>query len=497
MRSLYFSIIFLSICLSASKFPDFKQFTSDIEKTNSSLIFPDDPNFQTCVKQFDDLFSGLKPFVIVYATNREAVAISVKFAIKYNIQISVRSGGNSNLGWGVCNGCLVVDLSRMRGLKVIPNPGNLPMLRVEPGVNNKQLIATLTPLGLAIPNGDCPTVCIGGYSTGGGFSLQMRSLGLNIDSILELQVVNSTGHFMTCSLSENPQLFWALRGGGGINFGIVVSVLYQSHPLPPKLVGGTLYWPLEMYKEVTELYYDTLWDEKGQERNIPFGFSLALINNIPETKGETVLVLSGLYFSTNLSLGKSLLEPFVKLPKTTNYIIENSFDQIMWSLMEGPYFDNLNWTMPDAMIDRLSKPNFLSFIQLLIEWEAKKPENLLVTWVYAPLGGKVNQVDSRATAFPHRTSGGNFHMPTAWLNPDDEKKVVQWLDDVLFSTSNYWTKSRLVDYAPMIPMSYINHPSITLRNYSLSYHDINYPDLLRLKKRYDPANFFRNGQSIM
>jgi hypothetical protein len=264
------------------------------------------------------------------------------------------------------------------------------------------------------------------------------------------------------------------------------------------LIGGALFWPLDMAKQVAEIFYDTLWDEEGQDRNIPFGFSLALINNIPETKGETVLVLSGLYFSSNLSLGRRVLEPFINLPNTKNYLFENSFEEIMWGLMEGPYFDNLNWTMPDAMIDRLSKPIFLSFIQDIIAWETRKPDNLLVTWVYAPLGGKVNQINSRESAFPHRTSGGNFHMPTAWTDPGDESKVVAWLDDVLFSTSKYWTKSRLIPNSNinMIPMSYINHPSITLKNFSLSYYDVNYPELLRLKKIYDPSYFFRNGQSI-
>lgn len=154
MGKIYFVLMLLFCLFSCSKLatipPEIiQQFASEIDKTNSSLVFPDNPDFQTCVKQFDDLFSQLKPFVIVYATNQKAVSLSVKFSRNNNLQISVRSGGNSNLGWGVCNGCLVVDLSRMRGLKVIQkNDNTLPFLRVEPGVNNKQLIATITPLGL-------------------------------------------------------------------------------------------------------------------------------------------------------------------------------------------------------------------------------------------------------------------------------------------------------------------------------------------------------------
>jgi FAD/FMN-containing dehydrogenase len=474
-----------------------RQFIAEVERTNSSLVFAEDANYLSSVKQFDDLFSLLKPFVIVYALDRHAVSLSVKFARSHDLHLSVRSGGNSNLGWGVCNGCVVVDLSRMDGINIIPQPDyKFPLLRIEPGVNNKLLIQTLTPLGLAIPNGDCPGVCMGGYATGGGFSLQMRSLGLNIDNIIEIEFVNVTGHAMTCSLSESPHFFWALRGGGGINFGIVTSLLYQSHQLPSRLIGGALIWPMEMAKQVTELYYDALWDENGQERNIPFGFSLCLINNIPETNGETVLVMSGLYFSSNLTMGKSILEPFLKLPKTTNYLMEDSFDEIMWKVMEGPYFDNMNWTMPDAMIDRLTRKDFVDFFLGVVEWESRKPANLVVTWVYAPLGGKVNQVRPEAAAFPHRTSGGNFHMPTAWTDPRDEVRVVKWLDDVLFSTSRYWTRSRLFPSMNNIPMSYINHPSITLKNFTVSYYDTNYPELLRLKKKYDPMNFFRNGQPL-
>jgi hypothetical protein len=451
------------------------------------------------VKQFDDLFSRLQPLLIVYCTNYQSISLAVTFARKFNIQVSARSGGNSNLGWGVCDGCIVIDLSRMKKVEIINQDGGLPLLRVEPGVNNKQLISTISPLGLSIPNGDCPSVCMGGYATGGGLSMQMRSIGLNIDSILEMRIINVTGHLVTCSKTQNSDLFWALRGGGGISFGIVTSLLYQSHPLPKILIGGALIWPLEMYPILSSLYYDVLWDSEGKwiEKNYPFGFSFGLINNIPGSVGKTFITISGLYFSENITVGRSLLQPFLNLPNTSNYILEDTFEKIMATLMEGPYFDNLNWTMPDAMVDMpKSKQQFTSFIHDVIELQKQILPNVLITWFFAPMGGKVANVGSEEAAFPHRISAGDFHIPSAWLLHTDGDILLKWIDDFLLSLSKYFTKSRLDPTATKSPMSYINHPSLFLRNASLSYYDINYPRLLRIKKKYDPQNVFRNGQSI-
>ena len=221
-------MVFMSSCVvTVVADHHFGDFAAEVARLNSTVVTNHTaPSWRSDVRLFVDLFYWRNPAMILYAYNEESVVAAVKFANKYNMKLSVRSGGNSNLGWGTCNGCLVVDVSNMTAFSI--DKPNL-QVTVEPGVNNGILVNNVNNAGLAVPQGDCPMVCMGGYATGGGLALTARSLGMNIDAVIEYRVVIADGTVKVASKDSNPDLFWGMRGGSGINLGIVPRLKYQLH----------------------------------------------------------------------------------------------------------------------------------------------------------------------------------------------------------------------------------------------------------------------------
>jgi len=309
-------------------------------------------------------------------------------------------------------------------------------------------------------------------------------------------VVNPNGTILTANGVENPDLYWALRGGSGINFGIVTSILYQAQMLPPVMIGGRFHWPLDfsVVSMVAGLYYDIVWGVNSTGSD-PFGFSLAWV---PNSMGQIEMQLAGLWYDSDIELGYSFLQPFMSLPSTTYDISTGTFPVLMQPLMSiYENFGHLNWTMPDAMIAiPESRDSFIQFINTIVQQISLMPANCFVTWVFAPLGGKVNTFPTNHTAFPHRDSGGNLHLPTIWTDPSAEQIVRKFGQNSLAAISPWWTPSKTQPGFGE-PMSYVNHPSEYLTNYQTCYWDSNYPTLQRVKMMYDPENFFSNGQGIM
>lgn len=312
-------IVLVMVALSGAQQPPGDAWDSFVERANSvfssTVVARTDAGFSTCVAMFVDLFRSRLPWAIVYAEGPQMVAESVRFARLWNMSVSARSGGNSNLGWGTCDGCLVIDLSKMNSL--VTNMENATV-RVGPGVTNRDITEKVSVLGAAIPQGDCPMVCVGGYTVGGGLALSSRLLGLNIDAVIEMQVVDAQGNLVVASASQNQDLFWALRGGSGINFGIVTSLLFAAKPIPPVMLGGYISFPLDQTSAVASVYYDTVFAHWNDTAYDAFGFSLVLV--VSDVTGLPELRLAGLWYDANIAKGQALLQPFVDIANASAHI---------------------------------------------------------------------------------------------------------------------------------------------------------------------------------
>ena len=215
-----------------------------------ALLQPDEPGYEAARKVYNAMIDR-RPRFIIRCSNVADVIAAVKFAGKHQLLVAVRGGGHNGAGLGTCDDGLVIDLSQMQGLRVDPVARTV---QVEGGCTWGDVDHATHAFGLATPSGIISTTGVGGLTLGGGLGHLTRKYGLAIDNLLAADMVLADGRFVTVSSAEHEELFWAIRGGGG-NFGIVTSFLFQLHPLRTVYAGPTL-WPLERATEAMQFYRD-------------------------------------------------------------------------------------------------------------------------------------------------------------------------------------------------------------------------------------------------
>lgn len=225
---------------------------STIEKFRASLRGPSFASGDAGYDEARKVWNGAidkRPKLIARSAGVSDIIQSVNFARDNDLRVAVRGGGHNIAGNGVCDDGLLIDLSRMKGLRVDPVRRTA---RAEPGLTWGEFDRETQTFGLATTGGQISTTGIAGLTLGGGWGHLARRFGLSSDNLLSVDVVTADGHFLTASATDNADLFWALRGGGG-NFGIATSFEYQLHPVGPVL-GGIIAYPLDSAKEVLKLY---------------------------------------------------------------------------------------------------------------------------------------------------------------------------------------------------------------------------------------------------
>ena len=203
------------------------------------LIQPGDQRYDTARKLYNGMIYR-RPRVIARCADVSDVITAVRFAREHELLLAVRGGGHNGGGLGSCDGGLVIDLSRMKGVHVDPARRTA---RVEGGCTWGDVDHATHAFGLATPSGLFSTTGVGGLTLGGGLGYLTRKFGLSIDNLIGADLVLADGRFVTVSADEDPDLFWAIRGGGG-SFGVVTSFLFRLHPVKTVVAGPTL-WPLD------------------------------------------------------------------------------------------------------------------------------------------------------------------------------------------------------------------------------------------------------------
>ena len=209
-----------------------------------TLLRPGDADYEQARQVYNAMINK-HPALIVRCVDVADVIAAVNFAREHELTLAVRGGGHSGPGLGTCDDGLVVDLSGMKGIRVDPVARTA---RVEGGCTWGEVDHATHAFGLATPSGFISTTGVGGLTLGGGIGYLSRTLGLTIDNLLSVDMVLADGSFVTASAQEHADLFWAVRGGGG-NFGVVTSFLYQLHPIST-VYGGPMLWPLEQAADV-------------------------------------------------------------------------------------------------------------------------------------------------------------------------------------------------------------------------------------------------------
>ena len=431
------------------------------------LLHPHDAGYDEARAVWNAMIDK-NPALIARCLGTVDVMSAVNFARTHNLTVSVRGGGHNVAGNAVCDGGLMIDLSPMKGIRVDPSRRTA---RVEPGVIWSEVNRETQAFGLATTGGTVSHTGVAGLTLGGGLGWLMATHGLTCDNLLSVDVVTADGQLLTASESENPDLFWALRGGGG-NFGIVTSFELKLHPVGPMVVGGMVLYPIAQAKEVLRFY-------REYARNAPDELT-AFAGFMTTPDGLPVVGIIVGWFGP-LEEAEERLEPV------------RSFGPPIADLVGPIPYEQLQKMLDDAApfgLQRYWKSGYFKelgddLLDLIIERAAAKTSPMSVVILFH-LHGACARVDPTSTAFAHREDQWDFDIISQWMDPAETDRHVEW-------ARTFWQAVE-----PFSQGVYVNHlDADDSAGRVRSAYGPNYERLVAVKTQYDPGNFFRLNNNIV
>ena len=363
-------------------------------------------------------YADIHPQAVALCASPADARKSLLFARENEVPIAVRSGGHNYAGYSTTDG-LVIDFSRMRKVQVDDARGTLV---VEPGARNTDVYAGLQPHGVAISAGRCPTVAIGGLTLGGGVGFSSRKLGLTCDRLIEAELVTAAGKVVTCSERENPDLFWALRGGGGGNFGISTSYKFVTHPVSDVTLYS-LEWDWADAARVFAAFQEVM-------TGAPDEFSARVGMGRPGKPGvgagPATFNALGQYFGPKAEL-LTLMDPVLTAAKPKTKLIA----PVTFWQAKSYFFDTTPIGYYEVKSNYTRAPLSGAGIETMIHWIDRWPGSSNGEGAGMAMflsGGAINRVPAHATAFVHRDEFALIAMETTWTAQDSKSVARHGLD---------------------------------------------------------------------
>ncbi len=412
------------------------------------------------------------PSVISYCTNTNDVSSAVNWSTRNGIPLRIRSGGHNYEGYSNGNGVLVIDVSEMDAIELDEQTG---VVRMQPGALNEQIYSTVSSRGYPFPGGLCPTVAVSGFALGGGWGLSCRYLGLGCDSLEEIEIVNCEGRIIKANTRCNPDLFWACRGAGGGNFGVVTQLTFRLPPQSDMVTLVELAYPNASNSEM-EQFIGT-WQQWLVGLDDRITLRAGLYNSSIEGRG---IYSVGLFYGTIEEAGQ-ILQPFADIPGGTISLEAMTFLQAI-QIIEQSYPSSEKFQNASGFANRhYSQPEIKNIVEL-IDQRAEGSVTAAVS-LYA-LGGKVREVAPSATAFYYRNAAYIMTIQSVWEDNQYACDNRQWVYE------RYRYLSGITDGA------FVNFPYNCLTEYGREYYGENMTRLRLVKCSYDPGNVFCFPQSI-
>jgi FAD/FMN-containing dehydrogenase len=430
------------------------------------LLRPGDETYEGARKIWNGMFDR-RPALIARCAGAADVIAAINYARESGLPVAVRGGGHSFPGHSVCDGGLVIDLSLMKGLRVDPTARTA---RAEPGVRWLELDHETQAFGLATTGGTVSDTGIAGLTLGGGLGWLSNKYGLTIDNLISADVVLADGRLLTANASENADLFWALRGGSG-NFGVVTSFQYRLHRVGPTIVGGMVLYPLSQAKDVLRFY-------RGFSKTAPDELTL-YAGLITTPDGMTVVALVACYCGP-VDKGLEVVRPVKSRGSALLDVLGPMPYLAQQRLFDGGFPTGASYyTKADFLADLTDEA-----IDVFVEYAATKPSPMSGILVQTTLGAAA-RIAPDATAFAHRRLPYAPVIVSAWLDPTESAKNIAWAREC-------WTAL----HAHAGGGVYVNDLGPDDEDRIRAGYGANYERLAALKKKYDPANFFRLNPNI-
>jgi FAD binding domain/Berberine and berberine like len=432
-----------------------------------SLLQPGEAGYDEARKVWNGMIDR-RPALIARCAGASDVIQCVHFAQENGVLVAVRGGGHNVSGNAVCDGGLMIDLSRMKGLRVEPAHRTA---RAEAGLTWGEFDRETQALGLATTGGQISTTGVAGLTLGGGWGHLARRFSLSSDNLLSVDVVTASGKLLTASATENADLFWGLRGGGG-NFGIATSLEYQLHAVGPVL-GGIVAYPLEKAKEVLKLYREFTMASPDEMAS-----GIVLINLPDGTPVVGILVC----YSGALADGEKLVKPL----RTFSPPLMDQIGTIPYTaaqkLIDGFYPFGLQSCWKSSFMKTIAD----EAIDVMVAYCAKRPTPMCHAIIEHELGGAVGRIDHMATAFGHRDAEYSFMSLGVCAEAAEAEKCVRWAREFWQAMQPWSTGGVYVNYLGDEGSGRIE----------AAYGPEKYARLVALKDKYDPTNLFRLNQNI-
>lgn len=411
-----------------------------------------------------------RPALIARCAGVGDVMQCLNFARTNNLLVAVRGGGHNVAGNAVCDDGLVIDLTRMKGVRVDPPRRTA---RAEAGVIWREFDRETQAFGLATTGGQISTTGIAGLTLGGGWGYLARRYGLSCDNLLSADIVTADGQLLTASAGENADLFWGIRGGGG-NFGVVTSFKYQLHPVGEVLAGIVAY-PLEKAKELLKRFRELTIGAPNELASgivlttLPDGIAVVAVVACytgPAAEGERIL--------KPLRGGSPLLDSIGRIPYTAaQQLIDAFYPSGLHSYWKASFLKEVN----DHAIDTMAA------------YCSKRPTPMCHGLIEHTLGGAVKRADRDATAFGHRDAEYSFMAIGVCTGSGEDAACARWAREFWNAMQPSSTGGVYVNYLGQ-------EADEGMERVKAAYGPEKYQRLVALKKKYDPANLFRRNQNI-
>ena len=445
------------------------------QRLRGGICTPDDDGYHDARRVWNGLVNRY-PAVIARCAGTGDVVATVEFARAHDLPVAVRGGGHNVAGDGVCDDGVVIDLSNMKGIHVDPDDRRV---RVEPGVRLGELLEETQPFGLAVPGGMASDTGVSGSTLGGGVGWLRRKYGLGIDNLLSATVVTADGEVVTASETENADLFWALRGGGG-NFGVVTSFEFRLRPVGPEVATAMVYYAdpadaLESYRE----YAASAPDEVT---------TIAFCTSPPNSAAtgedgadvEPALGVMGCYAGP-VEDGEEALAPLRSFGDSlADYSEVTTFSELHES--EGAYPRGRNYYWKSAFLDGLTD----ECIERIVEHTAGSPSerSSLTLWQF---GGEMSRVAPDETAFAGRDAAYMLSVEANWDDRMACERNVEWAREAWADLREFSSGGLYVNFAGFGEEG---------RDLVKAAYGDNYDRLTEVKRTYDPANLFRHNRNV-
>ncbi|MGW2426870.1 FAD-binding oxidoreductase [Streptomyces sp. NPDC001640] len=464
---------------------DLKALSKDLD---GALVRPGDRAWATARQLYNTRFDSLKPTAVAYAAHADDIRTVLAYARAQGVKVAIRNGGHSYAGWSSGDDRLIIDVGKLNTIRASAGEAV-----VGAGSKLIDVYRALTAKGVTIPAGSCPTVGVSGLTLGGGHGVVSRAYGLTCDSLTQATLITADGKQVAASATENADLFWALRGAGNGNFGVVTELRFRTHPAP-QAVSAYMTWPWSRAAAVLGA-----WQEWGPDQPDEIWSSCHLENGGTPTVSVAAFSL-GTYGELQNAVDR--LAARVGAPARSVSLNRHSYESAMESYAGCSSFPtdaqcHLPGSTPGrseqgalgretyaARSDFFDRSIPAAGIQTILA-QVAQARGGAGSVAFTALGGAVNRVSPTATAFVHRRSRMLAQYIASWQPGTSGTTAQSWLTSAHTSMRGYASGA-----------AYQNYTDPTLTDWRKAYYGDAAPRLAQLKHQYDPTGFFTFPQAL-